>query len=53
MSLIPLIDLSSPALRTVVVMVTGLSSPAVTSGERQQLTNLSQGDEAAAAAANE
>lgn len=53
MILISLIDLSSPGLRAVVVMVTGLSSPAVTSAARQQLTNLSQGDEAAAAAANE
>lgn len=34
-------------------MVTGLSSPAVTSAARQQLTNLSQEDEAVAAAANE
>lgn len=50
MFFISLIDLSSPLLLAVVVMVTGLSSLAVTSGARQQLTNLSQGD---AASANE
>lgn len=53
MFLIPLIDLSSPVLRAVVVMVTGLSSAAVPSAAHQQLTNLSQEDEAVAAAANE